>query len=326
MKNIKNIFYAGMLAFCTISFTACDDKEDTYDFPGDSYNRVYMLDQSGSYKIVQTPISTVSNLNFEASLKCTQKASSSIKATVEVDNSMIAAYNEKHGTKYEAIPANALVIENATVNIPANAMASSDTLRISITKDESILTTLRSENGYLIPLRLAKAEGGDSQPSSNFFTSYLVVTVTEDNINHDAVVGDITGTLVADQTGWSATTNATVYSYYQPLTYLFTTATSSYCYLYNVPTINLDIDMGKSYTFDAIKLQRSTATASFASGMSIFSSNDGTTWKSEGTLTKSTTFCAFYAPITTRYVRIVKSSGSTSNTTLYASIFNIYAK
>ncbi|MDR3142985.1 MAG: DUF1735 domain-containing protein [Tannerellaceae bacterium] len=326
MKNIKNIFYAGMLAICTISFTACDDKENTYDFPGDPYNRVYMPDQSGSYKIVQTPISTVSNLEFETLLKCTQKASTSIKATVEIDNSLIAAYNEKHSTKYEAIPANALVIENATVSIPANAMASSDTLRISMTKDESILTTLRSENGYLIPLHLTKAEGGDSQPSSNFFTIYLVVTVTEDNINHDAVEGDITGTLVADQTGWSATTNATVYSYYQPLIYLFTTATSSYCYLYNVPTINLDIDMGRSYTFDAIRFKRSTNTSSFANGMAIFSSNDGTTWKSEGTLTKSSTFCVFYGPVTTRYIRIVKSSGSTSNTSLYASIFNIYAK
>lgn len=325
MKNIKNIFYTSMLALCAMSFAACDDEE-TYDFPGDPYNRVYLQDKSTSYKIVQTPISTVSNLKFETSLKCTQKASANIKATVEVDNSMIAAYNEEHGTNYEAMPTSALVIENATMNIPEGTMATIDTLRIAISEDESILSTLRSENGYLIPLRLTMTEGGNSQLSSNIFSTYLIVTVTEDNVNHDAVESDITGTLVADQTGWSATTNATVHSYYQPLTYLFTTATSSYCYLYNVPTINLDIDMGQSYTFDAIRLQRSTGTSSFVSGMLICTSNDGTTWKSVGELTKSSMFCAFYAPITTRYLRIVKSSGTTSNTTLYASIFNVYAK
>ena len=44
MKNIKNIFYVGMLALCTMSFTACSDEE-TYDFPGDPYNHVYLQDK-----------------------------------------------------------------------------------------------------------------------------------------------------------------------------------------------------------------------------------------------------------------------------------------
>ncbi len=245
MKNIKNIFYAGMLAFCMMNITACSDDENIYDFPGDAYNRVYLQDEASSYKIVQTPVSSVTNLEFKTPLKCTKAASSNIKATVEIDNSMIAAYNEANGTNYEAMPASALVIENATMTIPAGAMVTADTLRITMTENESILTGLRSENGYLIPLRITSTEGGDALPSTNIYFAYLIVTVTEDNINHDAVVGDITGTLVADQTGWSATTNATIYSYYQPLTYLFTTATSSYCYLYGTPTINLDVDMGE---------------------------------------------------------------------------------
>lgn len=325
MNNIKNIFYAGMLVICAINFAACSEDK-SYDFPGDSHNRVYILDNSSAYKIVQTPISSVSNVKFNTSLKCTKKASGNISARVEVDNSMIAAYNEKHNTSYEAIPAAALVIENAIMTIPAGSMTTTDTLRLALTDNEEVLKTLRSEKGYLIPLRLVMQEGADAQASTNLNYSYLILTVTEQNVNNDAVVGDITGTLVTDQTGWSATTNATIYSYYQPLTYLFTTATSSYCYMYNVPTINLDIDMGQSYTFDAIKFHRSTGTSSFVSGMTIFSSNDGTTWRSEGSFTRSSTFCMFYAPVTTRYIRIVKSSGSTSNTTLYASIFNIYAK
>jgi hypothetical protein len=68
MKNIKNIFYAGLLVLGIISFAACSDEE-TYDFPGDPYNRVYIPDNSGSYKIIQTPISSISNLEFETILK-----------------------------------------------------------------------------------------------------------------------------------------------------------------------------------------------------------------------------------------------------------------
>lgn len=333
MKNMKNIFYASMLTLLVMSLAACSD-EKTYDFPGDPYNRVYLLDNSTSYKIIQTPISTTSDLKFETSLKCTQKASENIRATVEIDNSMIAAYNEKHGTNYEEMPASALVIENATMNIPAGSMAATDTLRLALTENEDVITTLRSPKGYLIPLRLTRTEGGDSQLSTNVFYTYLIVTVTifiipeTPNVNPNGVRADITGTLVADQTRWSATTNATVYSSYQPLTYLFTTATSSYCYMYSSSTdgIILDINMGQSYTFDGLIFYRSLSTASFASGMVIYTSEDGTTWKWEGELTKASTLCVFYAPTTGQYIRIVRPIGTSSTITLYASCFNIYAK
>lgn len=328
MKNIKNIFYAGMLALCAVILTACSD-DDTYDFPGDPFNRVYLMDNSKAYKIVQTPISTVSNLNFETSLKCTQRASGEIKATVEIDNSMIAAYNEEHGTEYEEMPAEALVIENATMTIPAGAMATTESLRITITEDESITSTLRSQKGYLIPLRLATTEGGQSQPSSNVYSMYLTVTITEDNVNHDATEADITGTLVADQTGWSATTNGSVLSYYGPIESMFDGNKSNYCYISASGELNLDVNMGKSYTFDAITLYYGYSWggdySSLSNGMTIFTSNDGSTWQSAGEITGSSKFCMFYAPITAQYIRIVKPKGSYS-TTLMAGIFNVYAK
>ena len=93
MKSRKNLFYIGMFALCAIGFAACDDEE-TYDVYGDSFNRVYIYDNSKAYKIAQTPISTVSNVDFKWPAKCSRKASGTIKATVVVDNSLIAAYNE----------------------------------------------------------------------------------------------------------------------------------------------------------------------------------------------------------------------------------------
>ena len=88
MKNRKNLFYISMFAICVLVFTACGDDE-TYDVYGDPYNRVYVLDNSKEYKIVQTPISTVSNVDFTWEAKCSKKASGDIRVTVAVDNSLI---------------------------------------------------------------------------------------------------------------------------------------------------------------------------------------------------------------------------------------------
>lgn len=332
MNTIKNILYAGMLALCTLSLAACSDDE-VYDFPGDPHNRVYMPPKSNSYKIVQTPISTVSNLKFETYLKCTQRASANIKATVEVDNSMIAAYNEKHNTTYEEMPTSALAIKNAVMNIPTGDMSTSDTLTITLSEDENVIKNLKSQNGYLIPLRISMTHGGNSQPSSNVFSNYLIVTVKEDNVNHEAIDDDITGTLVTDQTGWSATTNGTVSSYYQSIEAMFDGDMSNYCSISSSEDLKLDVNMGKPYTFDAITLYYGFSSnwgnyeyPSLTSGMTIYTSSNGTSWQSAGEITGSNSKnCIFYAPITAQYIRIIKPKGSYS-TSLSAGIFNVYAK
>lgn len=334
MKTKKHylLFHAVAALLCTASLAACSD-DDTYDFPGDAHNRVYLKDNSTDYKIVQTPISTVSNLDFTTDLKCTQRASAEIRATIEVDNSLIDAYNEENGTQYEAMPSAALAIENATLTIPAGQMATADTFRITTTTDEATLSALRSTNGYLIPLRISKTEGGNASPSTNVYSTYLTVTITEDNINHDATEADITGTLVADQSGWSATTNGSVQSYYEPIETLFDGDESTYCYIYSSEDLNLDIDMGKQYTFDAITLWYgydygwgAYEEGSLTSGMTIYTSNDGTTWQSAGEITGSSSkVCVFYAPLTTRYLRIHTPQGSW-RTSLMGGVFNVYAK
>lgn len=324
--KIKNIAICITL-LGMLTFYACSDN-DSFDVNGDPYNRVYIVDRANSYKIIQTGMSSIVDMKYELPLKCSKKASGNIRGTIEVDNSLIEAYNKEHGTNYEAMPASALIIENSVMNIPTGAMVATDTLRITMTKDQSILSGLSSEKGYLVPLRLTSVEGGDSHISSNLVSAYLIVNISDNVVNHDATQSNITGTLVTDQTGWSATTNATVSGSYQPLSYLFTPATSSYCYMYNTSAdgLILSINMNKPYTFDAITLHRSTSTASLTSGMVIYTSNDGITWKSIGELTKSSTFCVFYEPITTQYIRIIKPKAASGNTTLYASRFNIYAK
>lgn len=323
MKSRKNLFYIGMFALCAIGFAACDDDE-TYDVYGDPFNRVYISDNSKAYKIVQTPISTVSNVDFKWPAKCSQKASGTIKATVVVDNSLIAAYNEEHGTVFEAMPAEAIVLENAEMTIPAGKMVVADTVHVKLTDDANVLSTLKSEKGYIIPLRLVSAEGPNTQLSTNMVApSFLTVTVTEDNVNHEATEADITGTLVANQAGWSVNvlsgsgSNLDRWFDGNPQSTASISDWSNYKAAFTV-------DMEKSYTFSAIVAYRGTSWGeynSISAGTKISTSDDGTNFKSAGEVTGSSKFIVFYAPLTARYIRVETTSYSVN-----CGVFNVYAK
>ena len=337
MKSRKNLFYIGMFALCGIGLAACGDDE-AYDVYGDPFNRVYTLDNSSAYKIVQTPIGTVSNVDFKWSVKCSKKAEAIIKVAVEVDNSLIAAYNEEHGTEFEAMPAEAIVLENAEMTIPAGEMVVADMVHVKLTDDASVLSTLKSEKGYIIPLRLASAEGPNTELSTNMIApSFLTITVTEDNMNHEATKYTGTGTLVADQSGWTATTNGAVQSWYDPIESIFDGNYQTYCYMTNRSgELQLDIDMGKPYSFDGIKMTTSgydyetweeTEAGAFSAGMTVSTSDNGTDWKSQGEVEGDAEACVFYAPLTARYIRIsVPNAGGWYGATLQCGVFNVYAK
>lgn len=326
MKNRKNLFCIGAFTICSLSLAACD-KEDVYDVYGDPYNRVYTLDNSQEFKIVQTPISTVCNLDFKWPAKCSKKASDNIKVKVIVDNSLIAAYNEEHGTEFEAMPTEALVLNNMEMTIPAGSMAVSDTAHVQLTDNADVLGTLKSEKGYIIPLRLESAEGGNSQLSTNMLKpTFVTVTVTEDNINHDATEYTGTGTLVADQSGWSVTPiNGASGS---GLERWFNGNPKEYASIYDRTNYKASfiVDMGQSYTFDAIAAYRGYSWgdylyASLNSGTKISISVDGENYTSAGELTNSSMYIVFYAPLTARYIKIETTSYSVN-----CGVFNVYAK
>ena len=331
MKNRKNLFYIGMFAICVLGFAACGDDE-TYDVYGDPYNRVYILDNSKEYKIVQTPVSTVSNVDFTWEARCSKKASGDIRVTVAVDNSLIDAYNEEHDTEFEALPVEAVVLENAEMAIPAGEMVVADAVHLKLTDDANVLSTLKSAKGYIIPLRLVSAEGGNSQLSTNMLApSFLTITVTEDNMNHEAIQYTGTGTLVADQTGWTATTNGTVQSWYDPIESIFDGNGETYCYISNRSgDLWLDVDMGKPYSFDGIRMMSSSYygdSGSFSAGMTVSTSDNGTDWKAQGEIESDAEDCVFYAPLTARYIRItVPNAGGWYGASLECGVFNVYAK
>lgn len=329
MKRIRNIFYAiGLLVIGSTTFISCGDEEQ-YDFPGDPYNHVYMKNNGGTFQFTHTPISHSSTLDFKFPLFCNHRVESGITARIEVDNSLVAAYNAEHETEYAEVPVSALNITNATLSFGAGVFQTADSLHITANDN---ISELKNGGGYLIPLRITSVEGDDCKIVDNMSTTYIVINVVEDldKIFDDATNNDIKGSLVSDQSGWIATTNGTVseggYYNYQPLTTLFDGDPSSFSYITNNNNedLTLDIDMGKAYTFDAIRLAYNSFNyGAFTRGMTIQISNDRSSWDMTGTLTKSSADCIFYSPVTARYIRITKpSSGWRAN--LQIGVFNVY--
>lgn len=327
---------AGALALCSVGFTSCDDDEE-YDFPGDSSNRVYTPDKSQAFKIIQTPAGAIAAVECKIPAKCRTYASGDIKVKVEIDNSLIETYNAENGTSFLELPSEAVVIETPVMTIPAGAMASADTTRISLTDDADILAGLTAAEGYLLPVRMTEVTGGDaSAATSQKSISYLTLTVTYDAVNHDATLEDATGTPVADQSGWSLSGNVDCSEGYL----LFDGDATEYASFESESTMELIVDMGKVYSFDAIESKYAFAWGSWSyeygslsDGTDIAISTDGNTYQTmatiEGTGYNGASYVVFYGTLSARYIKLtIPATESYWGT--YASFecgyFNVYAK
>lgn len=327
---------AGALALCSVGFTSCDD-DDEYDFPGDASNRVYTPDQSQAFKIIQTPAGAIAAVECEIPAKCRTYAAGDIKVKVEIDNSLIDAYNEENGTSFLELPSEAVVIETPVMTIPAGAMESADTTRISLTDDATILAGLTAAEGYLLPVRMTEVTGGGAMAAtSQKSISYLTITVTNDAVNHGATLEDATGTPVADQSGWSLSGNVDCSDGYM----LFDGDAKQYTSFESESTMELIVDMGKVYSFDAIEAKYAYGWGSWSydygslsDGTDIAISTDGNTYQTmatiEGTGYSGASYVVFYGSLTARYIKLTIPATESywgSSASFECGYFNVYAK
>lgn len=338
MKDIiKNGFvFIGLLAsIIIVSFSSCSDEE-SYDFPGDYVNRVYLKKCSLSYQFVHTPVTSMSTLNFRMPVYTTLKATGLIKATIEVDNTLLETYNSLNGKKFKSIPDKALVIENGIMTIPAGEMYSSDSIHITI--NESVLPELRDEQGYLIPLKLTTVEGENAVASTNVNQMYLTVTTTVDNdmIRDDVTDGDVQGKWVDERVGWTASVvesaNVTVKGEASNMfdgdkkTEWEVTANESFSFI---------VDMQEEYDATAVSAYYSSYRdyASLTKEFKIETSKDSAEWADIGIVPNvgwSRKIVIFNAPIKARYFRITVPATpdwwGNKSASLKVGEFSIYVK
>lgn len=78
--------------------------------------------------------------------------SENVEIGYEIDNSLIAAYNEKNGTDYKAAPAGLLALDAAASTISAGESSTNFSLRLSSSKLLEDISVL--DEKYLIPVRM----------------------------------------------------------------------------------------------------------------------------------------------------------------------------
>lgn len=335
MKKISTLFYivAGVLSVW--GTTSCNDEE-SYDFPGDSMNRVYLKPYTeGDFAIVHTPVMSASSLELDIPVYVTRNHSENIVATLGIDNSLVDAYNAANGTSYEAIPEQAVVIENKTVTVPAGAYNSSESAHISIS--EEAVAGLRSENGYLIPVTLLSAQGGNAAVSTNMNSSYLIagVEVKSGMIDDEASDQDAQGALVSERTGWTAyVEESDEVSIDGEISSLFDGSSSSEWSASSGQPFHIVFDMQKTQNVTAVTAWYSYYGyydyCSFSQGTKMEFSQNGTDWEELGAVPSvNGKNVVLYASVPMRYIRaeipVVDSWGG-KEASITIGEFNVYVK
>lgn len=239
--------------------------------------QVYMIEsteptlytQTGADNVVSGKIVHVkgvgSTSDFSTSFKVytTISSDNGYNVNVAVDNSLIAAYNEKHKTSYAQMPSANINLQNASVAIAAGDNATAENVTLSLTGD---LSSLTNENGYLIPLRMA-ASGAVTSESRGVV--YAVINSETKLIKAISFADEITGFPAGGRSTWSADCD--------DASNLFDGDNSTRVYFENSDNV-LTVNLGGKHLVTGVVMN----TYSLAD-VSVQYSTDGTSWKSAGT-------------------------------------------
>ena len=210
---------------------------------------------------------TTSSFSASFAARLSEVATSDYTVTAVCDEALVAAYNQKYGTSYNALPAEYLAVSPATVSIPAGETVSAEQLTLALTGDMTALT----EGTYLAAVKLFSAGAATSE---NKGVVYAVITPEKNIIKDLNSASDVVG-FKAGRTGWTATSNLS-----SPNNLLDgSTSTRINCnQTGNVVTVN----MGGVHTVSALEF-----TGYPVKNIQVEYSTDGSTWASAGTVADS---------------------------------------
>lgn len=263
MKNILK-YTAAAVALVT-SLAACQEFEDLTETVQATPKMAYVDTGSGntfSARIMHRPTGSVGSFSTEFAVRSNSPVHAEATVTIAHDASLVETYNAEHETQYAALPAEYLVLENATLTLPENAVQSEETVKVSLST-EADLSAL-TERYYLAPLRLQTTGIGASEALG---VVWLLVETEINLIRPITSIADMVG-FPADGSLWTADCGS-----YANL-FDGNTATSVAFQSSNV----LTIDMKEETMVTGLKLN----TFQFSS-LSIEYSLDGKEWSQAGT-------------------------------------------
>lgn len=334
---MKLKYFLGVFAFAlgATMLTSCDDDE--YDVVGNPDNLVYvniahdypanMPKNTYAYTLYQTPVGPIVASepgNIELYVYDTKKAGKDITATLElapdVEVPGCAKFPENSGI--------VVTLSENTVTIPAGSNRSNSVMvNVDVTNANWELFT---ESAYVLPIKvIASSDGGKVSQDMNM--AYIGVNVDKKDgmLNPDA--NSPVGTKITDTEGWTV-------SYSVPATgrggecdtdVLFDDNQWSYAFFVanHADKVNeeviVTVDMGKEHNINSCLFRYYYNWYTIKDG-TIYTSLDGVEYTEQGTLNFSSNginrYFVFWAPMKTRYIRLVSHSfyGGTGEGTAFS--------
>lgn len=183
-------------------------------------------------------------------VRCTKPAPQDVKVTLKIDESLVAVYNEAHGTDYELLTG--VVLETNTLIIPKGEYISTETLKVVHNGDHQDLI----ENGtktYLLPIAIASSTGSLTRSEQGI--TYLTYSASE-VLGH--VVQSYVGTEIS-KNAWTVTYDGTDITYTVKGTGYKTIREGGEIILdlgdqYNLKTFGVEFDYSMSYAGESYTL------------------------------------------------------------------------
>lgn len=271
----------------------------------------------------------ISGVNVAFNVQTTISSPSGFEVGVEVDNSLVSAYNAAHGTSYAAMESQYVSLANVPCLIPAGANKSTDQVIVTLQGD---LSSLTNANGYVIPLRLQAPSGAVVSDSRGVVYVTVDVETSSEIFRTNFSASNIEGSPVADRSGWKIIACDTEGIHTGTYDLLFDGDEASYIRTWGGP-VSFTVDMGQAYDMTGMYfVSRSDYGAKYAPNeVMIEYSLDGSVYEMLGTPSRSagsisvalpSAYIALYGSQKVRYLRINATYGSNMGT----GEFNIYAK
>lgn len=310
---------------------ACS-KDERYDVKGDSEIKFFTNSpalgntpqNSLSFQVVNYPDPAGTEfLNLSSTLPdvvrfpvyATREVSQDVTVSAELNNDLVASYNEAHNTNYEPLPASMLNPGTLTARFTKGSNVSVDS--ISLPLNLGGIHQL-SEPVYLAAVKLTAVSNNAGALTSNedALVTYILVNVEKRWIRTQGTEADINGSMAPDRSSWVATLNPAP----SPSGSILDGSNSSYSRFPSSPG-QVDLDMQEVKTVAGFRLRTGSSSTTTPTQTEVQISTDGINYESVGTALRAdvlyasgVNYFAFYRPVQARYLRLVLTYSTSTST------------
>lgn len=277
--------------------------------------------QTQQIDLTHTPVEIRGEKTTQVHAYASRALDYDVELTIQPAPDMLASYNALYNENNALLPAGSYQITSGDTYAIAKGQNESQPIQIQITAPEM----LTSPDGYVLPLAITKVTSKDKGVviSNTHKAVYVKVTYTYTNVESTQVVP---AGAFATRTAWIVSVSNITNG--NPGTNLVDGSNSTVWRSQNSAGAEkwIQVDMGAAVAMKGMRMSPSYSSANDnATRLTILTSNDGTTWTSQG-IWNGTTYASgtnasspdfkgiqFITPVTARYFRLEYNAWPSGN-------------